>query len=104
MTLVSVLLLVVAAAAASLCVLVIVADQVDREQATRQEPYYPAHAEWTKDGATTRLDQGPPAARAGVHRAPSVWSPRVSGCGCPGADTYHFEKGARTCSRCGRRF
>ncbi len=34
----------------------------------------------------------------------SVGSPRVSGCGCPGADTYHFEKGARTCTRCGRRF
>lgn len=85
MTLVSVLLLVVAAAAASLCVLVIVGDQMDREKATQQEPYYPSHAEWTKDGATTRLDQGPAAARAGVHRAPSVWLVPE-----PGEDEWRF--------------
>lgn len=34
----------------------------------------------------------------------SVGTPAVSGCGCPGADTFHYKNGVRTCSRCGRHF
>lgn len=32
----------------------------------------------------------------------SVGSPRVSGCGCPGADTYSQEGNRRRCVRCSR--
>ena len=32
----------------------------------------------------------------------SVGTPAVSGCGCPGADTFHYQGNRRICSRCGR--
>jgi hypothetical protein len=32
----------------------------------------------------------------------SVGSPRVSGCGCPGADTFSQVNGRRICVRCQR--
>lgn len=31
----------------------------------------------------------------------SVGTPARSGCGCPGADTFHFKADQRICSRCG---
>jgi hypothetical protein len=30
----------------------------------------------------------------------SVGTPAVSGCGCPGADTFYYDKGVKICSRC----